>query len=106
MSSTSSEFDVTLHDAMRAFPAGISAKQLQLVKADLQLSVDYAGQHVAYLDVWEDRGGASVLHREVLAAAASREEIVQFARAHPQADYIECDYIDSVQDGLEPALGG
>ena len=50
-------------------------EQLQLLHEDLLLQARYAGQYVAYRDIWKPGGGASILEREVIANNSDAREM-------------------------------
>jgi hypothetical protein len=69
-------------------------EQLQLLHEDLLLQARYAGQYVAYRDIWRSEGGTSILEREVIATSSDAREMQRQLEARLREPGIAADDVE------------
>ncbi len=91
------DIETAYTQALACYPEELSSEERQRLRADLQLQIDYPGEYVAHIDLWEGEAPHRRLARRVLAHSPSLDDVQPALVEHVEAGAVVC-YADDPDD--------
>ncbi|HKI33570.1 MAG TPA: hypothetical protein VKA46_17075 [Gemmataceae bacterium] len=91
------DIEVVYAQALACYPEELPVEDRQRLRADLQLQIDYPGEYVAYIDLWEGDASRRRLARRVVAHGPSLDDIQPALIEHRENGAAVC-YADDPDD--------